>query len=88
MKKYYNLAIGVEIASAVLYIKYIRVKPLGSDLIFTVLLIASIVNIFLFWQSFKNITITGLHKRIGIGYAFLPIVFYLSLLHYTVTNYN
>jgi hypothetical protein len=48
MKKYYNIGIGIEILSAIIFLVHWKFRPLGSDFMFFVLIIASFTSIFLF----------------------------------------
>jgi hypothetical protein len=86
MKKYYNIGIGIEILSAIIYLVHWKFRPLGSDFMFFVLIIASFTSIFLFWQSSKNISIVGFQKKLGVACACLPLVFCLSMIYYFVFN--
>jgi hypothetical protein len=77
MKLLCNIAIATEILSAVLFLVHINYKPLGSDLMFGVLIAALITCIFLLWQSFKNPAIAGMQKIMGIACAALPLIWIL-----------
>ena len=66
MKSVYNIAITAQIVSAVLFFIHMNYKPLGSDFMFAVLIIALIASLVLFWQSFKNPAIAGIQKVIGL----------------------
>lgn len=77
MKLIYNAAIALELLSAVLFFIHMNYKPLGSDFMFAVLIIALMASVVLFWQSFKNPAIAGTQKMIGLICAGLPALWLL-----------
>jgi multisubunit Na+/H+ antiporter MnhB subunit len=74
MKKIFSIAIVIEAASTVLFIIHMKFKPLGSDFMFAILVIALSASIFLLWQSFKNPVTGGVQKTAGIISGCLPLV--------------
>ncbi len=77
MKSIYNPAIAVELISAFLFFIHMNYNPLGSGFMFAILIIALMVSLFLFWQSFKNPAIAGTQKIIGLICAGLPVLWVL-----------
>jgi hypothetical protein len=72
-----NLFSGALIAQtlfAVAFIIHRFVKPLGSNLMFGVLLLSVLVGGYLLWQCFKNPDIQGTLKWIGLILGILPLV--------------
>jgi hypothetical protein len=77
MKSIYTSAIAGEIISAALFFIHMNYKPLGSDFMFAILIIALLGSLFLFWQSFKSPAITGIQKTVGLICAGLPVLWLL-----------
>jgi hypothetical protein len=73
-KKNYKLSIGIELVIACLFLVHINFKSLGSDFMFSALLMTLASSVFIFWQSFKNPAIHGVLKTIGLLSASLPII--------------
>jgi hypothetical protein len=77
MKRLYYIGIAAEVISAILFFVHSNYKPLASDFMFAILIIALSASIFLLWQSFKTPAITGTVKIIGIACAALPLLWLL-----------
>jgi hypothetical protein len=87
MKKYFSSAIITQTLCTIAFIIHRFVEPLGSDLMFVVLMLSLVSGIYLLWQSFQNPSIQGVQKVLGILLGILPLI-WLAVLVYFVTNFK
>jgi hypothetical protein len=82
MKNIFTFAIVLQFIFAMIFIDHRFFKPLGSDVMFGVLIVSLVVSIFMFWQIFKVKNIIGSHKIAGLFFASLPLIWLLILLKF------
>jgi hypothetical protein len=82
MKNLFSLALIAQIIFSGLFIVHRFFKPLGSDLMFGVLIASLLASGYLLWQSFGNPAIQGAQKTLGIALGFLPIIWVLLLVFF------
>jgi hypothetical protein len=86
MKKTFSLALIAQTIFSILFVIHRFFKPLGSDLMFGVLILSIFAGIFLLWQSFSNKLIVDTQKKWGILMGFLPIIWILLLFLFVNTS--
>jgi hypothetical protein len=77
MNNLFSIAIVAQSLCALSFIIHRFIKPLGSDLMFWVLINSLVLGVYLLWQSFRNPNIVGTQKTLGILLGLLPIVWLL-----------
>jgi hypothetical protein len=77
MNNLFSIAIVAQSLCALSFFIHRFIKPLGSDLMFWVLINSLVLGIYLLWQSFRNPNIVGTQKTLGILLGLLPIVWLL-----------
>jgi hypothetical protein len=77
MNNLFSIALVAQSLCALSFIIHRFIKPLGSDLMFGALIVSIVLGIYLLWQSFRNPSIIGTQKTLGIVFVFLPIVWLL-----------
>jgi hypothetical protein len=85
MNSLFSIALIAQTLCTAAYIVHRYVQALGSDLMLGVLIGSLIIGGFLLWQSFRNPSIVGTQKTLGIVFGFLPIV-WLTILFLFVGN--
>ena len=77
MNKYVKASLGIAIVSLVLEIIHNKVKPLGSDFMFFILIVNCVNAAVMIWQLLQKNNLKGLDKNIAIVLAVLPLIFLL-----------
>jgi hypothetical protein len=77
MNNLFSIALVVQSLCALSFFIHRFVKPLGSDLMFGMLITSLVLGVYLLWQSFRNPSIVGTQKTLGIALGLLPIVWLL-----------
>jgi hypothetical protein len=87
MKNLFFAAIIAQLLCIIAFVIHRFGTALGSDLMFVVLVLSLVSGIYLLWQSFRNPSIQGIQKVLGILLGILPLV-WLAVLVYFVTNFK
>jgi hypothetical protein len=87
MTKLFSAALIAQTLCVVAFIIHRFVEPMGSDLMFIVLLISLLAGVYLLWQSFSNSQIQGFQKVLGILLGILPLI-WLSVLVFFISNFS
>ena len=75
MNKYVKVSLGIAIASLILGVIHNKVKTLGSDFMFVILIINCVNAGVMIWQLLQKNNLKGADKIIAIVLAGLPIIF-------------
>jgi hypothetical protein len=86
MRNTYTKALALQILCVCLGIIHQYIKPLGSDFIFGVLILALMVGTYLIWNAIRNPNIQPLQRRLGLILGSLPIGVLISTLLYLSTT--
>jgi hypothetical protein len=86
MNNLFPTALIAQTLFSAAFIVHRFVQPLGSDLMFGVLIVSVILGIYLLWQSFQNTAIDGIQKTLGIVFGFVPFLWLLSLILFVGTS--
>jgi hypothetical protein len=79
MKNVFSVALIAQTLCTVCFIVHRFVQPLGSDFMFGVLVLSLGLGAYLLWQSFRNSTIVGQQKALGIVLGCLPLLWLLAV---------
>jgi hypothetical protein len=82
MKQVFNIAIILQFIFAILFIDHRFFKPLGSELMYWVLMASTCISIFMIWQIITSKELVKSYKVTGSLLASLPLLWYLSFLIY------
>ena len=77
MNKYVKASLGIAIVSLVLEIIHNKVKTLGSDFMFFILIVNCVNAAIMIWQLLQKNNLKGTDKIIALVLAVLPIIFLL-----------
>ena len=77
MNKYVKASLGIAIISLMLEIIHNKVKTLGSDFMFFILIVNCVNAGIMIWQLLQKNNLKGIDKMIAIVLAVLPIIFLL-----------
>jgi hypothetical protein len=80
MKQLFNIAIVLQFIFTILFIDHRFFKPLGSELMYWVLMASTCISIFMIWQIITSKELVKSHKVVGGILASLPLIWYLSFL--------
>jgi hypothetical protein len=86
MKNLFSTLQFAQIGLAILFIVHRFFKPLGSDLMFGVLIASFLVGALLIFQSLRNPAIQGFQKTIGLILGFLPVLWVILLFLFVGTT--
>jgi hypothetical protein len=79
MNSLFSVAIIAQMLCAAFFIIHRFFRPLGSDLMFGVLMTSLVLGVYLLWQSFSNSSIQSSKKTLGIVFGCVPFLWLLSL---------
>jgi hypothetical protein len=80
MNKLFSLALIAQTLCTAAFVVHRFIQPLGSDFMFGVLIASLFISLYLLWQSFRNATIVGTPKVLGIVFGCLPFLWLVSLI--------
>jgi hypothetical protein len=86
MNNFFSIGLIAQVLCSAAFIIHRFVKPLGSDLMFGVLIASIVLGIYLLWQSFRNSSIVGTQKTFGIILGFLPLIWLLMFVFFVGTS--
>jgi hypothetical protein len=83
MKRYYNLAIALQII-CVLYTLIHNYFFMSQNLMFIAGILSLVVSLFLIWQSLWNPAIQGKQKYVGLAIASIPFLCIITMCVFVV----
>jgi TRAP-type C4-dicarboxylate transport system permease small subunit len=83
----FPLALIAQTLCTAVFIVHRFFKPLGSNLMYGVYIISFIVGSYLLWQSFRNPSVEGVQKTLGIVLGILPFLGLIWLIYF-VSNFK
>jgi hypothetical protein len=80
MNKQFSLALIAQTLFTAAFFTHRFTHPLGSDVMFGVLIASLFVGVFLLWQSLRNASTFDMQKAVGIIFGCLPFLWLLLLI--------